>query len=50
MKYYDKMKALIEGWRQAWGYDFPFYFVQLAPWPATRPATCPPSGRPRRPA
>ncbi len=25
------MKALIEGWRQAWGYDFPFYFVQLPP-------------------
>jgi len=32
MKYYDKMKALIGGWRQVWGYDFPFYFVQLPPW------------------
>ena len=31
LKYYDKMKALIEGWRKVWGYDFPFYFVQLAP-------------------
>jgi sialate O-acetylesterase len=31
LKYYDKMKALIEGWRQAWGSDLPFYFVQLAP-------------------
>ena len=31
LAYYGKMKALIEGWRQAWGYDFPFYFVQIAP-------------------
>ncbi len=30
--YADKMKALIGGWRQAWGYDFPYYFVQIAPW------------------
>ena len=30
--YADKMKALIEGWRQVWGYEFPFYFVQIAPW------------------
>jgi sialate O-acetylesterase len=30
--YFDKMKALIGGWRQAWGEgDFPFYYVQLAP-------------------
>ena len=29
--YFDKMKALIEGWRNAWGTEFPFYFVQLAP-------------------
>ena len=21
---------MIEGWRQKWGYEFPFYFVQLA--------------------
>jgi sialate O-acetylesterase len=29
--YYDKMRALIGGWRQQWGQgDFPFYFVQLA--------------------
>ena len=29
--YYDKMRALIGGWRKAWGQgDFPFYFVQLA--------------------
>ena len=30
--YGDKMAALIGGWRQVWGQgDFPFYFVQLAP-------------------
>jgi sialate O-acetylesterase len=29
--YADKMKALIEGWRKAWDCDFPFYFVQIAP-------------------
>lgn len=28
-----KMRALIGGWRQVWGQgDFPFYFVQLAPY------------------
>lgn len=28
---YDKhMEALVSGWRKKWGYDFPFYFVQLA--------------------
>jgi sialate O-acetylesterase len=31
LKYYGKMQALIGGWRRAWGYDFPFYFVQIAP-------------------
>jgi sialate O-acetylesterase len=29
--YFDKMRALIGGWRKQWGQgDFPFYFVQLA--------------------
>lgn len=32
LAYHKKMKALIDGWRQAWGHDFPFYFVQIAPW------------------
>ncbi len=33
MLYHEKMKALINGWREAWGQgDFPFYFVQLAPY------------------
>lgn len=25
-------KNLIEGWRSKWNYDFPFYFVQIAPY------------------
>lgn len=32
MLYVDKTKALLNGWRHLWGYDFPFYFVQLAPY------------------
>lgn len=33
--YYDKMRALIGGWRQQWGQgNFPFYFVQLASYQA----------------
>lgn len=32
MLYHDKMKALIGGWRKVWNQgDFPFLFVQLAP-------------------
>lgn len=32
MLYRAKMQALIEGWRKLWGQgDFPFYFVQIAP-------------------
>ncbi len=32
MMYHEKMKALINGWREVWKQgDFPFYFVQLAP-------------------
>lgn len=25
------LKAMIQNWRQVWQYDFPFYFVQIAP-------------------
>lgn len=32
LKYRDKMDDLIKGWRKAWGYDFPFHYVQIAPW------------------
>jgi len=42
LKYRDKMKALITGWRKVWGYDFPFYFVQLAPWSGYGPGSLPP--------
>ncbi|MFO0013585.1 MAG: sialate O-acetylesterase [Planctomycetota bacterium] len=32
MLYLEKMKALIQGWREVWGQgDFPFYYVQIAP-------------------
>jgi len=32
MLYYDKFKAMVASWRSRWGQgDFPFYFVQLAP-------------------
>jgi sialate O-acetylesterase len=30
---YNKMlSGLIESWRSGWGYDFPFYFAQIAPY------------------
>ncbi len=33
MKYFERMKALIGGWRTIWNEgDFPFYFVQIAPY------------------
>jgi sialate O-acetylesterase len=33
MLYYEKMKALIKGWRTVWKNDeLPFYYVQLAPY------------------
>ena len=33
MLYAERMKALIGGWRRVWGEgDFPFYFVQIAPY------------------
>jgi sialate O-acetylesterase len=32
MRYADRMKALVTGWRTVWNEgDFPFYFVQIAP-------------------
>ena len=31
MLYVDKTKALLNGWRNLWGHEFPFYFVQIAP-------------------
>jgi sialate O-acetylesterase len=33
MRYAERMKALISGWRELWHEgDFPFYFVQIAPY------------------
>ncbi|HAP06441.1 MAG TPA: 9-O-acetylesterase [Planctomycetaceae bacterium] len=31
MLYLEKMKALVGGWRALWGREFPFYYVQIAP-------------------
>ena len=31
LRYATRMQALIVGWRKAWGYEIPFYFVQIAP-------------------
>jgi sialate O-acetylesterase len=32
LTYEDKMKAMVNGWRKIWGEgNFPFYFVQIAP-------------------
>ncbi|MCY2924547.1 MAG: sialate O-acetylesterase [Planctomycetota bacterium] len=40
--YARKMLALIQGWRTAWGQgDFPFLFVQLAPWTGYREGELP---------
>ena len=30
-RYADEMFALIESWRSEWHDDFPFYYVELAP-------------------
>jgi sialate O-acetylesterase len=33
MRYVDKTKALVEGWRNVWGIkDLPYYYVQIAPY------------------
>ena len=29
-RYFEKMEAMIKAWRTLWGYEFPFYWVQLA--------------------
>ena len=30
--YYQKMHALVDGWRKIWNEDLPFYYVQIASW------------------
>lgn len=42
MLYRKKMEALITGWRTIWGQgDFPFYYVQIAPWEGYQPGDLP---------
>ena len=42
LKYAGKMKSLIGGLRKVWGYDFPFYYVEIAPWSGYGPGSLPP--------
>ena len=42
LAYRERMQALIEGWWKVWGYDFPFYFVQLAPFSGYGAGVLPP--------
>ncbi len=32
LTYKELFSTLIKTWRTEWGYDFPFYFAQIAPW------------------
>jgi sialate O-acetylesterase len=42
MLYFEKMKSLIGSWRQLWSLgDFPFLYVQLAPYRYNNPAALP---------
>jgi sialate O-acetylesterase len=31
-QYQNLFSAMIDDWRENWGYDFPFYYVQIAPY------------------
>tara|TARA_B110000046_G_C12882517_1_gene350759 strand:- start:60 stop:758 length:699 start_codon:yes stop_codon:yes gene_type:complete len=31
-EYQELFSGMIEDWREKWGYEFPFYFVQIAPY------------------
>ena len=33
-EYQTLFSAMIDNWRETWGYDFPFYYAQIAPFPA----------------
>ncbi len=35
--YKEMLSALISSWRSRWGYDFPFYFAQIAPYKYENP-------------
>src|SRR6185436_21072301 len=42
MLYFEKMRALIGSWRRLWGQgDFPFLYVQLAPYRYNKPEALP---------
>ena len=30
--YYELFSGMIADWRNHWGYDFPFYYAQIAPY------------------
>jgi sialate O-acetylesterase len=42
MVYHDKKEALIKGWREVWGQELPFFYVQIAPWSGYKAGTLPP--------
>ena len=31
-EYQELFTGMIEDWRERWGYEFPFYFAQIAPY------------------
>ncbi len=35
--YRELLTALIKSWREKWGYDFPFYYAQIAPYKYSNP-------------
>ncbi len=35
--YKEMLSALIKSWRSKWGYDFPFYYAQIAPYKYGKP-------------
>ena len=42
-QYAELFQTMINNWRNEWGYEFPFYFVQVAPYSYRKPdaTTCP---------
>lgn len=38
--YHVLFPTLIQSWRKAWGYDFPFFFAQIAPFTYNETPTC----------
>ena len=42
--YCEQLQALVAGWRKAWGFEFPFYYVQLAGYGKPQKDDCPEGG------